>query len=432
MQNKTPIVIFWFRRDLRFEDNVGLYHAMQSGFPVLPLFIFDDNILKELPLQDARVQFIHQQLQALHNQLLSYGSSLLCKIGKPIEVWSQLINSYEIAAVYTNRDYEPYAQERDSSINQLLNKNKIPFHTFKDQVVFEKNEIQKDDGKPYSVFTPYKRKWLFNWYLSLQNPYPKPEFKQFYKATFPCISLSALGFEPSPIQVKPYTLEYLKTYTEIRNYPALDQTSYLSVHLRFGTVGIRQLVGQVKDINEAFLSELIWREFFMHILNNFPHVINQNFYSKFDAIKWRNNESEFQKWCDGKTGYPLVDAGMRELNQTGYMHNRVRMVVASFLTKHLLIDWRWGEAYFAEKLLDYELSSNNGNWQWAAGTGCDAAPYFRVFNPSEQLKKFDKDLIYTKKWVTELLTPDYPLPMVEHVFARKRALETYRKAQQKL
>jgi deoxyribodipyrimidine photo-lyase len=432
MQNKTPIVIFWFRRDLRFEDNVGLYHAMQSGFPVLPLFIFDDNILKELPLQDARVQFIHQQLQALHNQLLSYGSSLLCKIGKPIEVWSQLINSYEIAAVYTNRDYEPYAQERDSSINQLLNKNKIPFHTFKDQVVFEKNEIQKDDGKPYSVFTPYKRKWLFNWYLSLQNPYPKPEFKQFYKATFPCISLSALGFEPSPIQVKPYTLEYLKTYTEIRNYPALDQTSYLSVHLRFGTVGIRQLVGQVKDINEAFLSELIWREFFMQILNNFPHVINQNFYSKFDAIKWRNNESEFQKWCDGKTGYPLVDAGMRELNQTGYMHNRVRMVVASFLTKHLLIDWRWGEAYFAEKLLDYELSSNNGNWQWAAGTGCDAAPYFRVFNPSEQLKKFDKDLIYTKKWVTELLTPDYPLPMVEHVFARKRALETYRKAQQKL
>jgi deoxyribodipyrimidine photo-lyase len=425
MENRKPVVIFWFRRDLRFEDNAGLYHAMQTGLPVLPLFIFDDNILKELPLQDARVQFIHQQLQVLHTQLQSHESSLLCKKGNPIEVWSQLIHAYEIAAVYTNRDYEPYAQERDSSVEKLLDQNKIPFHTFKDQVIFEKNEVQKDDGKPYAVFTPYKRKWLFNWNLNPQNPYPKPEFNKFYKTTFPCISLSELGFEPSPIQVKPYTLEHLKSYAAIRDYPALDQTSYLSVHLRFGTIGIRQLIWKVKDISETFWSELIWREFFMQILYHFPQVVNQNFYIKFDAVQWRNNETEFKKWCEGQTGYPMVDAGMRQLNQTGYMHNRVRMVVASFLTKHLLIDWRWGEAYFAEKLLDYDLSANNGNWQWAAGTGCDAAPYFRVFNPSEQLKKFDKELIYIKKWVPELGTPDYPLPMVDHVMARKRALETY-------
>lgn len=419
------VSIFWFRRDLRFEDNVGLFNALQSEYLVLPLFIFDDNILKELPRNDARVQFIHQQLSALYAKLQSVGSSLLCMKGKPIEVWSQLIHTYEIAAVYTNRDYEPYALQRDADVANLLATQKIPFYTYKDQVIFEKNEILKDDGKPYTVFTPYKRKWLLNWNLKPQNPYPKPEFNQFYKAIFPCISLSELGFKPSPIQVKPYTLENLKSYAEIRDFPALDQTSYLSVHLRFGTVGIRQLVADVKDRSEVFWSELIWREFFMQILYHFPKVVNQNFYSKFNLVSWRNNETEFKKWCAGQTGYPMVDAGMRQLNQTGYMHNRVRMVVASFLAKHLLIDWRWGEAYFAEKLLDYDLSANNGNWQWAAGTGCDAAPYFRVFNPSEQLKKFDKNLDYCKKWLPELNSPNYPLPMVDHVMARKRALETY-------
>jgi len=425
MDNKKPIVIFWFRRDLRFEDNIGLFNAIKSEHPVLPLFIFDDNILKELPRNDARVQFIHQQLSALHAKLQNAGSSLLCMKGKPEKIWVQLMHLYEIAAVYTNRDYEPYARQRDADLANLLATQKIPFYTFKDQVIFEKNEVLKDDGKPYTVFTPYKRKWLAHFLSNPQNPFPNADMNKFLKGTIPFLTLDEIGFEPSPIQVKPFTLEWVSQYKEVRDFPALDQTSYLSVHLRFGTVGIRQLVANVKDRSEVFWSELIWREFFMQILYHFPKVVNQNFYSKFNLVSWRNNETEFKKWCEGQTGYPMVDAGMRQLNQTGYMHNRVRMVVASFLAKHLLIDWRWGEAYFAEKLLDYDLSANNGNWQWAAGTGCDAAPYFRVFNPSEQLKKFDKDLIYIKKWVPDLLTPTYPLPMVDHVLARKRALETY-------
>ncbi len=419
------INLFWFRRDLRFEDNTGLYHAGQAGLPVLPIFIFDDQILTELPRNDARVQFIHQRLSELNTVLQKNGSSLLCLKGKPIEVWQQLIEKYDIQSVYTNHDYEPYALQRDTEVAQLLKQHNIAFYSFKDQVIFEKSEVVKDDGKPYTVFTPYKRKWLEKWRLQSQKPFLKSDLKSFIKAKFPCISLQELGFEPSTILVKPYNFTFLDQYAQIRDFPALDQTSYLSVHLRFGTVGIRELVQRVQNISEAFLSELIWREFFMQILFHFPQVVHRNFYIKFDEIQWRNDEKEFQKWKDGKTGYPMVDAGMRQLNQTGYMHNRVRMVVASFLTKHLLIDWRWGEAYFAEKLLDYELSANNGNWQWAAGTGCDAAPYFRVFNPSEQLKKFDKELIYIKKWVPELLTPNYPLPMVDHAMARKRALEAY-------
>lgn len=423
--NQMKINLFWFRRDLRLEDNTGLYHASQAGLPVLTIFIFDENILSELPKNDARVQFIHQRLSEINQIFQENGSSILCLKGKPMEVWQQLIEKYDIQSVYTNHDYEPYSLQRDAAIENLLGQNKIEFHTYKDQVIFEKNEVVKDDGKPYTVFTPYKRKWLEKWNLYPQKPFPKPDFDAFYKTTFPCVSLQELGFEPSPIIVKPFQLTYLQQYAHIRDFPAVDQTSYLSVHLRFGTIGIRELVQRVQSVSETFLSELIWREFFMQILFHFPRVVHSNFYTKFDAIKWRNNPSEFEKWCEGKTGYPMVDAGMRQLNQTGYMHNRVRMVVASFLTKHLLIDWRWGEAYFAEKLLDFELSANNGNWQWAAGTGCDAAPYFRVFNPSEQLKKFDKDLIYTKKWVPELLTQNYPLPMVDHVMARKRALETY-------
>lgn len=419
------INLFWFRRDLRFTDNAGLYHATQSGLPVLPLFIFDENILNELPHNDARVQFIHQRLTELNSELQKNGSSLLCLIGKPITIWQELIDKYEIQSVFTNHDYEPYALQRDASIFQLLEQHNITFQTFKDQVIFEKFEVIKNDGKPYTVFTPYKRKWLEKWNTNTQKPFPKPDFNSFLKKQFPCVALSDLGFYPNSIKIKPYQLSNLEQYANVRDFPALDQTSYLSVHLRFGTIGIRELVQRLQNTSEVFLSELIWREFFKQILFHFPKVIQQNFYSKFDAVKWRNEPSEFEKWCEGKTGFPFVDAGMRQLNQTGYMHNRVRMVVASFLTKHLLIDWRWGEAYFAEKLLDYDLSANNGNWQWAAGTGCDAAPYFRVFNPTEQLKKFDKDLIYTKKWVPELLTQDYPLPMVDHVLARKRALDAY-------
>lgn len=420
------ITIFWFRRDLRLEDNVGLFHALQAAFPVLPIFIFDENILQELPKDDARVHFIHQTLHSLNEKLRELGSSFLLLKGKPLEIFEKLIQQYAIETVFTNSDYEPYATQRDTTIASFLREKNIGFKSYKDQVIFEKDEIVKDDRKPYTVFTPYKRKWLTN--FSLQPKYSplKSDYSNFYKGHFQFLSLQDIGFIASKIQVKPFTLKNIEQYAQTRDFPALDTTSYLSVHLRFGTIGIRQLIEKIKDSSDVFLSELIWREFFMQILYHYPQVVNSCFYTRFNTLKWRNDEQEFQKWCEGKTGYPLVDAGMRELNQTGYMHNRVRMVVASFLTKHLLIDWRWGEAYFAKKLLDYDLSANNGNWQWAAGTGCDAAPYFRVFNPSEQLKKFDKDLKYIKKWIPEIHTYSYPTPMVEHSFARKRALETYR------
>jgi deoxyribodipyrimidine photo-lyase len=419
------IAIFWFRRDLRLEDNKGLYAALTSGLPVVPLFIFDSDIVDGLSKDDARVTFIHDQLTKLNNELASNNSSVLVKFGKPAEVWKQLMEEHKISAVYTNHDYEPYAISRDQAVANLLGTKGINFHTFKDQVIFERSEVTKDDGLPYTVFTPYRKKWMAR---LTQADYASHESElclaNFSKQSFKMPALSDLGFERSNINVKPFRLEAMDRYEEHRNFPAKEATSYLSPHLRFGTVSVRGLVRQALATNDTFLGELIWREFFMQILYHFPRVVNESFRKEYDSIQWINDETQFEKWCQGKTGYPLVDAGMRELNQTGYMHNRVRMVVASFLTKHLLIDWRWGEAYFAEKLLDYELSANNGNWQWAAGTGCDAAPYFRVFNPSEQLKKFDPKMTYCRKWLGNDIGK-YP-PIVDHAFARKRALEVYK------
>lgn len=420
------ISIFWFRRDLRADDNVGLHQALQSGHPVLPLFIFDKEILGTLPADDARVSFIHAQLSQLNRLFKQHSASLLVKHGSPVDIWQQLAHDYDIAEVYTNHDYEPYARARDRQVADMLAAKGIPFHTFKDQVIFETQEVLKDDGKPYTVFTPYKNKWLSKvTATSYQSVDSRPLFRNLYafEATVP--TLAEIGFRTSHIQVKPYNLAALEGYEAKRNFPAVDGGSYLSPHLRFGTVSVRQLARLAAEKNATFLSELIWREFFMQILYHFPHVVKGAFRPQYDRIEWINDEGQFKKWCEGRTGYPMVDAGMRELNETGYMHNRVRMVVASFLTKHLLIDWRWGEAYFAEKLLDFELASNNGNWQWAAGTGCDAAPYFRVFNPKEQLKKFDPKLIYTKKWLRE----DYGkiIPIIDHDFARKRALEVYKR-----
>lgn len=420
------ISVFWFRRDLRLEDNVALNKALNSGLPVLPIFIFDKNILTDLPRNDARVGFIHDSLKTINDKLSSLGKSLKIYFGKPIEVWEQVIKEYEVSTVYINEDYEPYAIVRDSKIKSFLEKKEILFYSFKDHVIHEKNEILKKDGTPYTVYTPYSKKWKEKFYDEGLRLEKKPEIENFlsFKEKFP--ELEDIGFERSPITVKPYDLSQLDNYDEYRNLPAIDATSYLSPHLRFGTISVRQIISKLKPENEVFLNELIWREFFIQILYHFPQVVTNNFKSKYSYIQWRNNEEEYKKWCEGNTGYPLVDAGMRQLNETGYMHNRVRMVTASFLCKHLLIDWKWGEAYFAEKLLDYELASNNGNWQWVAGTGCDAAPYFRVFNPSEQLKKFDRKLEYVKKWVPKVNTFDYPLPMVDHKFARQRALETYK------
>ncbi len=419
---------FWFRRDLRLEDNTGLFHALKENKSVQCIFIFDNNILDELPKDDARVTFIHQELEKIHSKLKEYGSSLRIEIGKPVEVWKKILESESISAIYNNKDYEPYARKRDGKIHDLAEEKSVKFKRYKDQVIFEENDVLKADGDPYVVYTPFKNTWRDQFNPKEHLPHSIEGLTDhFAKSEHSFPSLEDLNMEESPIEVKPFTLENLDEYAKMRDLPAEDKTSYLSPHLRFGTIGIRSLVQKVKH-NETFLNELIWREFFMQILYHFPKVVNNNFRSKYDAVPWRNNEDEFEKWCKGETGYPMVDAGMRQLNETGYMHNRVRMVVASFLTKHLLIDWQWGEAYFAKKLLDYDLSANNGNWQWAAGTGCDASPYFRVFNPTSQLDKFDKKGEYVRTWIKDLDELTYPKPMVEHKMARERAISTYKEA----
>lgn len=424
---KQQVSIFWFRRDLRLEDNTALYHALQSGKPVIPLFIFDTNILDKLPKNDARVGFIHESLQKINSKLNSIGSSILVKKGTVQEVWQALFQEFEISAVYLNKDYEPYALERDLAIEALAKTNNASFFSFKDQVIFEEKEITKSDGLPYTIYTPYKNKWLEKYKaIAPATLYATEDyFSNFHKALFNFPVLGQIGFEASDIKVKPHNLTQIANYNETRDFPAIDSTSYLSPHLRFGTVSIRKLVNWAVRKNHVFLSELIWREFFMQILFNFPKVANHNFKSAYDGIQWRNNEEDFKRWCTGNTGYPMVDAGMRQLNETGYMHNRVRMVTASFLCKHLLINWQWGEAYFAERLLDYDLSANVGNWQWASGTGCDAAPYFRVFNPDIQLKKFDEKGIYIRKWIPEF-DLSYGTPMIDHAFARDRAIAAYK------
>ncbi len=424
---KTAVSFFWFRRDLRLEDNIGLFYALQSEYPVIPLFIFDEAILNSLPKDDARVAFIFDSLSEINKELNTFQSSLLIKKGNTQEVWQTLIKEFEVKKVFFNKDYEPYAIQRDEAICELLEQNNSLTYSFKDQVIFEEKEITKADGLPYTVYTPYKNKWLehFNQLKPLLE-YDTTEFyTNFYQSNFDFPSLEQIGFVRSAIKVKPYTLNTLANYQDTRDFPAVDATSYLSPHLRFGTVSIRKMVNFAVKTNATFLSELIWREFFMQILYHFPKVVTHNFKSAYDGIQWRNNEEDFKRWCEGRTGYPMVDAGMRQLNETGYMHNRVRMVVASFLCKHLLIQWQWGEAYFAQKLLDYDLSANVGNWQWAAGTGCDAAPYFRVFNPDIQLKKFDEKGIYIRKWIPEF-DLGYGKPMVDHAMARDKAIATYK------
>jgi deoxyribodipyrimidine photo-lyase len=421
------ISIFWFRRDLRLEDNTALEKALVSGSPVLPIFIFDNQIIDELPDNDARISFIYKQLHKIHKQLVSRNSALFIFRGDPLIVWEELLTKYEIGAVYVNKDYEPYAIKRDKAVGELLESRGISFHQYKDQVIFEEGEVVKKDGKPYTVFTPYRKKWLEKFQRAELLTVSGEAGGGFFRSSRLFPRIEDLGFKPSPIQVVPYDLSMLKDYPVLRDLPAPDATSHLSPHLRFGTISIRKIVATLGPSDEIFLSELIWREFFMQILFHFPHVVNQNFHPKYNGIIWNTNSDDFGRWCRGETGYPMVDAGMRQLNATGTMHNRVRMVTAGFLCKHLLMDWRMGETYFAGKLLDYELSSNNGNWQWAAGTGCDAAPYFRIFNPIEQMKRFDKNLDYVKRWIPEYGTSEYVKPMIDHKFARNRALETYRK-----
>ena len=428
------VSIFWFRRDLRLDDNVGFLEALKGDYPVLPLFIFDKDILDKLPENDARVTFIFETLQEMRKELQDdYDSSLAMFHDTPEKVFKSLVKDYQVQEVFTNRDYEPYAKERDSSIKELLSKNNISFNTYKDQVIFEKDEVVKKDGDPYLVYTPYKNTWKENFKdHTLKIHYTSQHLDNTVKNTrLPNVSLSEMGFKKSSISFPEYDTSptLIENYNDTRNFPAKDGTSNLSPHLRFGTVGIRKIYKKAIDAkDETFWNELIWREFFMQILYHFPETVNNAFKKKYDRIEWRNNEEEFEKWKTGTTGYPLVDAGMRQLNETGLMHNRVRMVVGSFLCKHLLIDWRWGEAYFAEKLLDYEMSSNVGNWQWVAGSGVDAAPYFRIFNPTTQIDKFDKNKTYINHWVKEYNTDKYPEKMVDHKEARERCLNAYKSA----
>ncbi len=428
------VTIFWFRRDLRLDDNLGFYEALKTNHAVLPIFIFDNEILDKLPKNDARVTFIHETLQNISKELQNeHGSSIAMFYGKPKDIYKQLIKDYDVDTVYTNHDYEPYAMERDTEIKSFLDERDIEFKTYKDQVIFEKNEIVKKDGDPYKVYTPYMRTWKENFKTIDFKIYDtKAHFKNLLKdIDLPNLSLSDIGFELSSQNIAPYkvTPTLIQDYEATRNFPAKDSTSRLGPHLRFGTVSIRKMVKKaIAEENEIFWQELIWREFFMQILWHFPHAAKDSFKSKYDRIEWRNNEDEFKLWCEGKTGYPLVDAGMRQLNKTGFMHNRVRMLVGSFLCKHLLIDWRWGEAYFAEKLHDYDMASNVGNWQWVAGCGVDAAPYFRIFNPTSQIQKFDKNHEYINKWVPDYQELTYPQSMVDHKEARERCLKTYKSA----
>jgi deoxyribodipyrimidine photo-lyase len=422
----------WFRRDLRLDDNAALYHALKEKNPVIPVFIFDKNILDDLEdKRDRRVEFIHNALLKMQAKLEKHNSSFEIFYDTPVGAFTALVSKYKVENVFANEDYEQYALDRDNGIALFLKKHGAELRLYKDQVIFSQDEVIKDDGEPYTIFTPYSKKWLALLNKFYLKSYPT-NFENFFKQKVPEIpSLESIGFEKigKPFPSKEIDESLIRNYKHTRDFPGEQGTSRLSVHLRFGTISIRELAAKAKVLSSTYLNELIWRDFYHMILWHFPHVRKEKaFRREMDAINWRNDESEFEAWCAGKTGYPIVDAGMRELNETGFMHNRVRMITASFLTKHLLIDWRWGEAYFAKKLLDYDYAPNNGGWQWAASTGCDAMPYFRIFNPTLQAKKFDKDLKYIRKWIPELDSFDYPQPIVEHEFARNRALEEYTKA----
>ena len=432
---QPKVVLFWFRRDLRLDDNAGLFQALSSGLPVVPVFIFDSQILSQLEdKDDKRVSFIYAALQQMQNELQQVGTTLDVRYGEPLFIMQQLTTDYHVHAVYTNHDYEPYATERDKTVQSFLSTKGIAFYSFKDQVIFEKAEVVKENGSGYMVYTPYAKRW--------KSMLKKEDFKNFdswgllrnfhQQTTRQLPAITAIGFKRNVATPSIETADtaIIQHYDQTRDIPAVHGTTRMGIQLRFGTVSVRKLAAKALELNAVYASELIWREFFMQILWHHPRVVKEACKKEYDNIRWRNNEEEFHRWCNGETGYPIVDAGMRELNETGFMHNRVRMIAASFLVKDLLIDWRWGEAYFARKLLDFELASNNGNWQWVAGCGCDAAPYFRIFNPTIQAKKFDPQADYIRKWVPGVDSVHYPKPIVDHDTAKQRCMKAYKSALQ--
>ena len=420
--------LFWFRRDLRLEDNHGLYQAALRGRRVRPLFIFDTDILDKLPRADARVEFILRAVEKLHHDLRALGGGLTVEIGRPIEVIARLIAQHKISEVITNEDYEPYATERDRKIRAQLTAAGVGFTAFKDHVIFGPGDILKDDGTPYRVYGAYARRWRERFTADMPKPYRSGSALLKVGATRGAgpPTLARLGFTPAGIEFpdpRP-SKKIIAEYADTRNLMGVDGTSRMGVHLRFGTISVRKLA-RISIDSSVYFGELIWREFFMQVLAHNPRTTRESYDLRFERVRWRSSRADFKRWCEGRTGYPVVDAGMRELNQTGFMHNRARMITGSFLCKHLLLDWRWGERYFALKLLDYDQSSNVGNWQWVAGCGCDPAPYFRVFNPTLQAKRFDPTGLYAGRWIPELEDGSYTDPMVPHEFARRRALGTF-------
>ena len=471
LMQRYPRALCWFRRDLRLHDHAALYHALTQSIEVHCVFVFDIDILDKLnDKQDRRVEFIWHSLLELRERLRQQGSTLRILHGKAQELIVRLAHELDVQAVFCNHDYEPDALLRDMFVERELGTHNIAFHHYKDQVIFEKSEILNGSGKPYSIFTPYKNAWykkLDEFYL---RAYPTEKYfsalAQGIAAALP--SLESLGFVPTnqsmlagesgAEQLLGDFKPHIARYQETRNFPAVNGTSCLSVHLRFGTVSIRSLASYAYYVGGAgaqtWLGELIWRDFYQMLLHHYPTLAqDQTFKAQFNAIVFPNDVRKFTAWCEARTGYPLIDAAMRQLNQTGYMHNRLRMVVASFLVKDLHVDWRWGERYFAQHLLDFDLAANNGGWQWAASTGCDAQPWFRIFNPITQSKKFDAQGEFiriqipelarcTDKWIhAPWLMPtceqercgveignDYPAPIVDHVVAREKTLSLFKEA----
>ena len=465
--------LVWFRRDLRCEDHAALHAALTAHRQVFCTFVFDTDILERLPSRhDRRVEFIWASVRELALRLKAAGGGLTVLHGSAQVEVPALAARLGVGAVYANHDYEPQAVARDQHVARSLKEHGIAFWTRKDQVIFEKDEVLTRGGTPFSVFTPYKKAWLAKiepyfvksypvdrWCARLAAP-PEAHMPSLAVLGFASTDLDSLGIAPGMSGARSLFEDFMArihAYDERRDFPAVKGPSYLSVHLRFGTISVRELARAALEAPgtgpAAWLNELVWRDFYFMILHHFPHVVHRAFRAAFDALSFENDERLFAAWCEGRTGYPLVDAAMRQLNRTGYMHNRLRMLTASFLVKDLLVDWRWGERYFAERLNDFDLAANNGGWQWAASTGCDAQPYFRIFNPVTQSRRFDPDGRFIRRYVTELagcddaaihapwlmgseeqkkagviIGTDYPAPVIDHGEARRKALALYARA----
>jgi deoxyribodipyrimidine photo-lyase len=442
------IAVHWFRCDLRLSDNVGLHAAVKAADEVVPIFIFDPKILKAPDVSANQVGFMIECLHSLEKNVEAAGGKMIFRHGEVLDEMKSVLKETGAHALYYNRDYEPYARERDAAVEKMARALGVEVHSFADNVVHEPGEVLKDDGKPYGVFTPFSKAWRARGKPAVLPAVKFPACREGKKPQgleLPSaeklglkveIKLPPTGERAARDRLKEFVAGDVLHYRENRDFPARMGTSRLSPHLRLGTISPRTALAAAEDAggknparknsSDVFVNELIWREFYKHILWHFPHVAKGCFRPQYDDLEWENDDKKFAAWCEGRTGYPLVDAGMRQLNTTGWMHNRVRMVTAMFLTKDLLISWQWGERYFMQKLLDADLAANNGGWQWSAGTGTDAQPWFRIFNPTTQAEKFDPEGRYIHQYVEEVDTRNYPAPIVDHAQQRVKALALFK------